>query len=358
MLRQLLTISGNTFVESIRQPIFAVLIILGGLLMALNTALAAYSMETGGGDNKMLIDLALSTVFLIGILLAAFTATGVLSSEVENKTVLTVVSKPVARPLFVVGKYLGVAGAIALAYYVLSLIIILTLRHRVMSTASDHFDGPVWTFGVLATVIALLVATWANYFYSRVFSSTFVVCMALTQTAAVGLVLVISKQWQLQSPMTDLLARQGEMLQTIVGLGLIFQALLVLTAVAIAASTRLGQVMTLVVCLGLFVLGLISNSLGQLVNQRLNIPHGLGMIENLQAIFAADIEFHQKLIFAATRLGYLLIPNLQFLWPADAITQGNPFSAGHFVTLTVYSLLYVVVILSIAVALFQTREVG
>ena len=110
MFQQLLTLSRNTFIESIRQPIYVVLIFVGSIGLWLNTHLAAY---TFGNDNKMMIDLGLSTLFLIGLALAAFSATGVLSAEIENRTVLTVVSKPVGRPLFVVGKYLGVAAAIA-----------------------------------------------------------------------------------------------------------------------------------------------------------------------------------------------------------------------------------------------------
>ncbi|MEX0885864.1 MAG: ABC transporter permease subunit, partial [Phycisphaeraceae bacterium] len=117
MLGQLLTIAGNTFTEAIRQPIFTVLVLLGAVALGLNLQLAAYTFED---DTKILIDLGLSTVFLVGLFLAAFTATGVLASEVESKTVLTVVSKPVSRPLFVVGKFLGVAGAIGVALYVLS----------------------------------------------------------------------------------------------------------------------------------------------------------------------------------------------------------------------------------------------
>src|SRR5690606_13376871 len=120
MLRQLLNIARNTAVESIRQPIFVVLVLLGGVMMALNVPLSANTMEVGGlGDNKMLYDMGMSTIAIVGVLLAAFTATGVLSREIENKTVLTVVSKPVSRPVFVLGKFLGVAAAIMLSCYIL-----------------------------------------------------------------------------------------------------------------------------------------------------------------------------------------------------------------------------------------------
>jgi len=171
MFQQVLTIGRNTYTESIRQPVFVVLIMASSLLLLLSPSLAAYTLDD---DNKMMIDMGLSTLFLTGLLLAAFTATGVLSAEVENKTVLTVVSKPVSRPLFVLGKFVGVAGAIAVAYWTLSSVFLLLVRHRVMQTASDPFDGPVIVFGLLAGLTALLVATLGNYFYQWVFTSSFV----------------------------------------------------------------------------------------------------------------------------------------------------------------------------------------
>ncbi|MDX1681939.1 MAG: ABC transporter permease subunit, partial [Phycisphaeraceae bacterium] len=131
MLGQLFTISRNTFKESIRQPIFVVLIFVAGLLLVLNPSLAAYTMED---DDRLLVDLGLSTLFLIGLLLAAFTATNVLTVELENRTVLTVVSKPVPRPVFMLGKFLGVAAAILIAFWTLSTIFLLTVRHGVMTT--------------------------------------------------------------------------------------------------------------------------------------------------------------------------------------------------------------------------------
>lgn len=366
MLQQLISIARNTFTESIRQPIFAVLILVGALAMVLNPSLAAYSMETGGGDNKMLIDLGLSTIFLVSLLLAAFTATGVLASEVENRTVLTVVSKPVPRPVFVLGKFVGVAGAIAVAYYILAVVFLFTVRHRVMSTASDHFDGPVITFGLLAALAAVGFAAWGNYFYRWVFTSTVVKALLVTITIAFALVLVVGKEWVFQSPAHDFLERDGEMLQLSVGLVFVFEAVLVLTAVAIAASTRLGQVMTLLVCFGVFLLGLISNSLSQIVDQQLSLPSGLGLWRNFQAIIGSQEPVYLKIVYVLTKIGALLAPNLQFLWPADAITQGNSlihnaaghFSLAHLGAVSTYAALYAAVVIALAVALFQTREVG
>ncbi len=271
MIQQLLSIARNTFVESIRQPVFVVLVITGLLLLALSPSLAAYTLSD---DNKLLVDLGLSTVFMLCLLLAAFTATSVLSEEVENRTVLTVVSKPVARPTFVIGKYLGVAGAIALAFYILTLAFLFASRHGVLMTVRDLRDWPVIIFGSLAVGIALLVAVTTNFLYRWVFSSTFTGTLGVTATVAALLAFSFSKQWELQLPWTDFVADGAHLGQIAVGLVLVFEAVLLLTAVAITASTRLGQIMTLLVCIGVFVIGLINNSFSAVRGQASAHPRG------------------------------------------------------------------------------------
>ncbi len=366
MLRQLFSIARNTFVEAIRQPVFTVLLLMGALGLILNVFLSAYSMEPGEGDNKVLIDLGLSTVLLVTLLLAAFTATGVLSEEIENRTVLTVVSKPVPRPVFVVGKFLGVGTAIALAYWVLSIVFLMTIRHQVLQNASDDLDWPVWAFGFGGAAVALLLAIGGNYLYRRSFTSAFVLLLGAMLTVGYAGVLVFGKEWVLQSPLYEFTEDEGKTLQIAVGLALMFEAVVILTAVAVTVSTRFGQVMTILISFGVFLVGLVSNSLSGWVNSRLSLPGGVGIYESIAAVFTADIGFGLKLVYAASKMLYLVLPNLQFFWPADAISQGNSMlhdPAGNFtlvplVTHTGYGVLQTVALVCIAVALFQRREVG
>jgi ABC-type transport system involved in multi-copper enzyme maturation permease subunit len=325
MIHQIFTIGRNTFLESIRQPIFGVLILVASLLLIMNLNVAAYTMDD---DNKQLLDMGLSTLFVTCIFLAAFTATGVLSQEIENKTVLTVVSKPVSRPIFVLGKYAGVAAAIGVGYWLLAIVFMLTLRHKVMQTASDAFDGPVIVFGFLGLFVSLIGSAIGNYLYHWVFTSSLVISLCITQTLAIFLVLFINKDWVFQSPMVDL--QETITPQLVMGLFLLFQGLLIVTAIAITTSTRVGQVMTIMVCSGFMVLGLTSDYM-----------------------FAEASE--------KTAWGMVLfrtIPNLHMFWPADALTQGLPITPSFVGIVTLYCVMMVGGFLSLAVALFQTREVG
>lgn len=256
---QLFTIARNTFVESIRQPIFFVLVILSGVMQWLNTWGTGFSMASSTttsevvGDNKLLLDIGLATVFVCGMVLAAFAATAVVSREIENKTVLTVVSKPIGRPILILGKYLGVASAILLATLIMLLFLLMAIRHGVMSIASDRLDGPVFAFTFGAVGLALALAIVTNYLYGWPFSQTCILTMAPALALGYFLVLLISKQWHWQPLATDFKPQVALTCTAVV------MALLVITALATAVSTRLGQVMTIVVCAGAFVFGLMSN---------------------------------------------------------------------------------------------------
>ncbi|PHQ82260.1 MAG: hypothetical protein COB69_02340 [Phycisphaera sp.] len=260
MLFQTLHIARNTLVESLRQPLFFVLIVISGLLQALNTAASGFSMgyTTSAevhGDNKMLLDVGLATVFVTGMILAAFQATAVISREIEDKTILTIVSKPVSRPTVVFGKYLGVTVAILMATLIMVSFLLFGIRHEVMSKASDSLDMPVIILSASAVFLSMVVAGWTNFFYGWSFPQIAVVLMTALVPGAYVVTLMIDPDWHFQSIGSDF---KPQVMLACLSLAL---AVMVMTAVAVAASTRLSQVMTLVICIGVFVLGLLSNHL-------------------------------------------------------------------------------------------------
>jgi hypothetical protein len=258
MVTQTLTIAKNTFVESTRQPVLFILTLLCGVIQIFTTWSTGYSMGNTdaaevSGDNKLLLDIGLSSVFVMGMLLAGFLATAVMSREIENKTVLTVVSKPIARPTVVLGKFLGVAGAISVAVVTMLVFLLLCIRHGVMSTAADEVDMPVVVFSLIAVGGALGFAGWANYFYGWSFPQMVTLLLAPLTIAAFIVVLFISKKWQIQPPFVDFKP------QITLACAVLLLAVLVLTAIATAASTRLSQVMTITVCAGVFLASLLTN---------------------------------------------------------------------------------------------------
>lgn len=322
-------IARNAFTESIRQPVVVVILLGGILAVVFNVSLAAFTLED---DNKILVDLGLSSLFLAGLLLAAFTAAGVLSREIEDRTVLGVVSKPVPRPAVVVGKYLGAAAAVAVGYWSLAAMFLLSVRHRVAAAgeATAGLDGPVVVFGLTAVVLAVAVAAAASYFHGRPFAGVFVPALALATTLAVGATWCVARGWRLQSPLVEWNP------QLMLGLAMVLEAVLVLAAAAIAVSTRLGQVMTLVIAAAVFLGGLVSE-------------YFLGTL-----VVGAQEGWARWLAWPA----YAALPNMQFFWPADALTQGQEIGLAHFGLVSLYAVAMIVALVSLAVILFQERDVG
>jgi len=327
MFSKLIAITRNTFVETIRQPIYGVLMWVAAGLLMINPSIAGFSLGNTEGDTKIVMDVGLATLLLYGLLASVFSATSVITREIESHTVLTVVSKPVSRPLFLLGKYLGVCGAVLVGYYFLCLVLVMTVRHGVLSSASDHVDTPVLLFSGLAILISLVAATFGNYVYGWHFPTALAAWVVPLRTIAVLLTLCISPKWQVQSPGTDF----GDF-QMVYAMLMTFCGVLILTAFAVALATRFSQVLTLLFCAGIYIIGLLSD-------------HYLG-----QPAATGAAWFYTVL--------YALVPNFQFFWSGDALTQDQIIPAAQVGRVAAYSAMYSLGVLGLGMALFQTREVG
>ncbi len=333
MGNKLWTITRNTFFETIRQPIFGILMWATVVWIAVfGPTLSAFTLEAGG-DTKMLIDNCLATLLLFGLLTSVFSASNVVTREIESHTVLTVISKPVGRPTFFVGKYLGVAAAMFVAYYFLSIVFVMAVRHGVMERASDKYDQPVLVLGSAALVISLVAAGFCNYVYGWNFSTTLTAWIVPLATVALVVTLFFDKQWNPQSPTTYFGYKESiNPMGVYFAILLVFLAVMVLTAFAVAFATRFSQVVTLVLCSGVFLLGLLSD------------------------YYFGPGHKHEQTQLA--KLLYGVLPNFQFFWLGDAITQQIDIPAAHVRRVCAYAGIYIAAVLAGGVALFQTREVG
>lgn len=378
MLGQTLAIIRNTFFESIRQPIMLVVLMAATVGLLFSNLLAGFTMED---DQKMMIDLGLSTVFICGALLAAFIATNVLNREIENLTALTVISKPVSRPIFVVGKYVGVASALLMATVYMGLVFLLVEMHGVLQTVRDPIHVPVLVFGIGAGLAGVGVGVWCNYFYGKVFSSTVIATLTPLLGVAYVLSLMFDHDFSLQPMSTSF---KGQLW---LALAAIAMAILVLTAIAIAASTRLRQVMTLCVTLGVFMAGMLSDwmigrrlkdidatwlarasreGLTEMVDQTRTIELVTGQVQtSVVHTEVATVPLSQmadglgeRLAHFAYQLVYAIIPNFQVFWLSDSVTQDHVVPMSYMMLTLIYGPLQILIALSVAVILFQRREVG
>lgn len=342
MFGQLLAIARNTFFESIRQPVVLVVFVVAALLIIMSNPFAAFTMQD---DQRMFIDLGLSTIFICGTLLAAFLATNVVNREIENRTVLTVISKPVGRAPFIVGKYLGVAAAILVVLLDMTLVFMLVERHGTMQTATTPYHLPVLVFGITAVVLSVAIGTWCNYFYGKAFVST----MLFSALPLLAVAYVLSMLFK-HNFAAEELSKAFKLNLWMASIAM-WMALLVLTAFALAASTRLGQVLTVAATLGIFMLGMLSDWMFGRPAARLADD----MARSEQAFSLANPEHW---LWLGCKAAYLVVPNFQVFWLSDAVTQKREIPLDYMATLVPYAGLNVVVALAIAVVLFQDRDVG
>ena len=99
------TIALATAKEAIRQPAFFVLAAIAGFWLIASIFVAYF---TFGEDIKMYKDTGLTTISFACLLLALLTASSTVAEEIDGKTAITLLSKPINRRQFIVGKFLGI----------------------------------------------------------------------------------------------------------------------------------------------------------------------------------------------------------------------------------------------------------
>ena len=313
-IEKLLALTRNTLLECIRQPVTLVASVIGFLLIFLSIPFSGFTMED---DQRMFIDIGLSTLFMCGVILSAFLATGVVSKEIENKTVLTVVSKPVPRPLFVVGKFLGVACVLMMVALWLGLIFMLTELHGTMPTAATPYNQPVLTFGLAAVVLMFATGVWCNFLYEWNFGATVISVGLPLLFAAYCVCLIFKPNWATAD-----------------------------------ITTRLGQVLTLATVLGTFLVGLLSDWL---------FARKLQQLSDLMAKLPAENQsWHDSmhLEWGFYKVLQSIFPNFQLFWLTDALTQKKTIGIDYIASAVPYGFVLIVMALALGTFLFQRREVG
>jgi len=323
---KLFTIAKNTFIETLRQPVYAIIIIAALFLFFISPSLTMYTMSD---DNKLLREIGLSTLFLASLFIAIFSASGAVAEEIENKTITTVLSKPVQRPIFIVAKFLGVSAAVILAHYICTIALLITIRHGVLEDAAATHDWTVLGTAGVVVAASFLLSAFFNYAYDWKISSTAVVLTGIFATFGIVFLSFIDRNWQFNPQ------ENGINAVDIYGSVLLLLAAIIIVALAVALSARFNIVVTLSACIGIFLLGLVSDyTFGNLAEKQ---------------FFGAEI---------LATIGRYLVPNLQVFWISDAIYEGSEVPVKYIIISASYALCYTTAILALAIALFQRRQVG
>ncbi len=193
------TIARNTFLEAVRQRFFNSI-----LTLALAMLLGAHFFQQfnfGASELKFIADFGFGAIFFFGAILAITAMTQLFFSEMENRTALTLLAKPVYRLEFLLGKFFGAQLLMAVFCLVLSLVLMAVMYVResaLIERFPDSFaDGRVvqywdcllfgfiqWIkFGILSA-IALVIASFSNTNLYTVIVSFFVLVICQLQYIA------------------------------------------------------------------------------------------------------------------------------------------------------------------------------
>jgi Cu-processing system permease protein len=148
---RILTIAKNTFRESVRDRILYNLV----LFVLLITACAILLSDlTDGQEARTIVNIGLSAMLVFGVFIAIFVGVGLVSKEIEKRTVYAIFSKPVHRGEFVIGKFLGLCVTLFVNTAVMGLGISLAL----LFVGGGTMAGTIW--GAVALIyIELAIIT-------------------------------------------------------------------------------------------------------------------------------------------------------------------------------------------------------
>ena len=133
----------STFKTEVSQPVYIILLIAGSIIVC---AFVIFPYNTFGEDIKMLKDSGLTLILVFSIFLAIWSASKSVSEEIEGRTALTVLSKPIGRRQFIIGKFTGIAWALAVFVAIVGVAVFLpAVSFKAVYDAQEaSLQAPTW----------------------------------------------------------------------------------------------------------------------------------------------------------------------------------------------------------------------
>lgn len=219
-----LVIARHTFREALVQPIYSLLLAIGAGILVVFAMLPFFTL---GEDTVMFKAVTLDVTLLLVLLQTLFATSRSIYDEIEDRTMLTLMSKPVRKWEVLVGKYLGIIASALLSIAVLGAVIIACLWWRL----PNDFQLQALTIdeGVLKQIYDLRLAHTMGFV-----PSLLLVWLQIAVLAAVGVALSVRFSLVVNLPAVLLLYFAGNLTRFLDG-----QESLVGKAVAAAAGTLL-----------------------------------------------------------------------------------------------------------------------
>ncbi len=308
-------IAVNTFKESIREPVFCLLLMCALILVAHFPAISLFVFDE---QLKMVVDSSMATSLLFGLFAAVLASSHTVAQEMRNGTVLLLMSKPVHRWSFILAKILGIVAAITLFMFILNCATVVSVYIAVEQYNTDD-AAYFMLLGIMAVSAGLGLAF--NFFKGSSFASATILSLGVLLP-----LFAIQCYMFKETPYIN-------MADLFKALSLLFCATAAMATIAVVFATRLDMVPNLCVCTVIFFLGMISSFLFQRETGSAVLDTILGAL-------------------------YALFPNWQFFWLADAIAGDRTIPVTYLAKAFLYVAAYIGLCSIWAVVLFQKREIA
>lgn len=157
--KNIVQISKNEILSMARQPIYYILTAGAAILIYFSKDFTIFTFDWGAGDDAnyartMIREMGLASMFMVATFMAIITASHSIFEEIEHKTALITLSKPVTRTQFILGKYFGMVTGTIPMFLFLGIILFLTIRFQ-----SVEVDEAGWDFEIFKGVFLNFLKT-------------------------------------------------------------------------------------------------------------------------------------------------------------------------------------------------------
>lgn len=173
-MRAVRAVAFNVFKESVRDRVPYNLVLFAVLLIASSYLLGQL---TAGQDVKIIKDLGLAATSVFGLFIAIFIGIGLVSKEVERRSIYALLSKPLTRPQFIAGKYAGLVLTLAANVTVMAIALYVVLGYMTWAASPAERTGwdtpgvdPKLLIAILLIFVQLMIVTAVALLFST-FSS-------------------------------------------------------------------------------------------------------------------------------------------------------------------------------------------
>ena len=182
MISRLSAITLNTFREAVRDRVLYNLVLFVLLLVATAPLFSQISIDI---ERLVLVNVGLSSISLFGVIIAIFIGIGLVSKEIEKRTLYTILCRPVRRWEFIVGKYCGLVMTLAVNAALMTAgfyaALLITAHHL---NASDARLLVAVYFAVLEFLVMTAVTLLFSSFSTPIFSALFAFALFVIGTFA------------------------------------------------------------------------------------------------------------------------------------------------------------------------------